>query len=75
MGSAGQDPPHEGASRFWEPVYVPGRCRLVRQDQVLVTHDLRVVFLGESSGPSQALTQRTHLEIVNSFTRRESPMC
>lgn len=67
-GSAGQDPPHEGGSRLWLPAYVPGWCRLVQQDQVLVTYDLRVVFLGKSSGPSQALTHRTHLEIVYSFT-------
>lgn len=67
-GAAGQDPPHEGASHLCEPAYVPGQCRLVRQDQVPAMYDPRVVFLGKSSGPSQALTQGTHLEIVYSFT-------
>lgn len=40
---------------LWEPAYVAGRYRLVRQDQVLVTHDLRVVFLGESLWPVSGL--------------------
>lgn len=66
-GSAGQDPPHEGASRLLH-TYVPGRGRLVQQDQVPAMYDLRAVFLGKSSGQSQALTQGTHLEIVYSFT-------